>query len=95
MNERDLDRTFIDHGNGFTMINIRLLQLGTNPYDLPSQCEQDFYSQAPSKEGWSYVIKCDTPRRHVNYIVLEEDSIEEDQQEDAEEQVDLLDQEVE
>ena len=39
MNERDLDRTFIDHGNGFTMINIRLLQLGTNPYDLPSQCE--------------------------------------------------------
>jgi hypothetical protein len=29
MNERDPDRTFIEHANGFTMVNTRMFEPGT------------------------------------------------------------------
>ena len=49
MNERDPERTIIEHANGFTMVNTRELELGREPYVLPSQCEQLFYSEVPGK----------------------------------------------
>ena len=36
MNERDPERIFIENANGFTMVNTRALELGTEPYVLPS-----------------------------------------------------------
>ena len=36
LNQRDPDRTIIEHDNGFTMVNTRLFELGTEPYVLPS-----------------------------------------------------------
>ena len=44
LNQNDLDRTVIQHDNGFTMINTRLFEpVGDEPYILPSQCEEFFY----------------------------------------------------
>ena len=43
-NQRDPDRTIIEHDNGFTMVNTRLFEPGTKPYVLLSQCEQVFDS---------------------------------------------------
>ena len=77
MNERDSDRTFIQHSNGFTMVNTRNVELGPKPYVLPSQCEHAFYSEVPSREGWWYVIRYDPRGRLVKYIVAEEYYIEE------------------
>jgi hypothetical protein len=51
MHERDPKRTIIEHDNGFTMVNTREFELGTEPYVLPSQCEQVFYSEVPGKAG--------------------------------------------
>ena len=39
MNEHDPKINVIDHANGFTMVNTRALEPGTEPYVLPSQCE--------------------------------------------------------
>ena len=36
MNEREPKRIVIEHANGFTMINTRILELGIEPYVLPS-----------------------------------------------------------
>jgi hypothetical protein len=45
LNRFDPDRTVIEHANGFTMVNTRALEPRTSePYVLPSQCEQVFYS---------------------------------------------------
>jgi len=44
MNERDPDRTVILHDNGFTMVNTRSFEPGTDHYVVPSQCKQVFYS---------------------------------------------------
>ena len=52
MNERDPERTVIEHVNGFSMVNIRELEPGTKSYVLPSLCEKIFYSEVPGKEGW-------------------------------------------
>jgi hypothetical protein len=60
------------------MVNIRILELGTNIYVLPIQCEQVFYSDVPGKAGWSYVVIYDPRGRLVNYNVEEEDDIEEE-----------------
>jgi len=49
MNEHDLERTVTDHGNGFTMVNTRTLELGTELYVIPSQCEEVFYSDVLGK----------------------------------------------
>jgi hypothetical protein len=40
MHEHDLERTVIEHDNGFTMVNTRTFEPGTETYVLPSQCEQ-------------------------------------------------------
>ena len=65
MHERDPERTVIEHTNGFTMVNTRAFEPGTKPYVLPSQCEQVFYSEVPSKGGWSYVVRYDPRGRPV------------------------------
>ena len=65
MHERDLERTVIEHDNGFTMVNTREFESGTEPYVLPSQCEQVFYSEVPGKAGWSYVVRYDPRGRRV------------------------------
>ena len=43
INECDPERTVIEHANGFTRVNTREIELGTEPYVLPSQCEHVFY----------------------------------------------------
>jgi hypothetical protein len=79
MHERDPERTIIELANGFTMVNTRAFELGTNPYVLPSQCEHVFYSEVPGKAGWSYVVRHDPRGRPVkNNNVEKEDNIEED-----------------
>jgi hypothetical protein len=80
MHGRDPKRTVIDHDNGFTMVNTREFELGTEPYVLPCQCEQVFYSEVPSKVGWSYVVRYDPRGRPVkyNHIVEDEDNNEEE-----------------
>ena len=59
MNECDIERTIIDHSNGFTIANTRALELFTDPYVPPSQCEQVFYLEVPGKAGWSYIVRYD------------------------------------
>jgi hypothetical protein len=44
MNERDPERTIIEHANGFTMVNTRTFEPGTKTYVLPRKCEHVFYS---------------------------------------------------
>ena len=53
MHEHDLQRTIIEHANGFTMVNKREFEPGIEPYVIPSQCEKVFYSEVPGKAGWS------------------------------------------
>ena len=36
MHEHDTERTVIEHANGFTMVNTREFEPGTEPYVLPS-----------------------------------------------------------
>ena len=67
MHEHDPERNFIEHANGFTMLNTRAFELGTEPYVLPSQCEQVFYSEVPDKAGWSYVVRYNPRGRLVKY----------------------------
>ena len=57
LNQCDPDRTIIEHDNGFTMVNTRLFDSGTEPYVPPSQCEQVFYSEVLGKAGWSFVVR--------------------------------------
>jgi hypothetical protein len=80
MHERDLERTVIEHDNGFTMVNTRAFELGTKPYVRPSQCEQVFYSQVPGKVGWSYIVRYDPRGRPVkyNHVADDEDNKEEE-----------------
>jgi hypothetical protein len=69
----DPERTVIEHDNGFTMVNIREFEPGIEPYVLPSQCEKVFYSEVPSKTGWSYVVRYDPRGRPVKYNHVAED----------------------
>ena len=80
LNQRDLDRTIIEHDNGFTMVNTRLFEPGTEPYVLPSQCEQVFYSEVPGKAVWSFVVRHDPRGRSVKYNMEEgnEEGLEEE-----------------
>ena len=73
MNERDHERIVIEHANGFTMFNTWELEPGTQPYVLPSQCEQVFYSKVPGKAGWSYILRYDPRGRSVKYNLVEEE----------------------
>ena len=89
MNQRDPDRIVIEHANGFTMVNTRLLESRTSgPYVLPSQCEHVFYSEAPGRMGWSFVIRHDPRGRLVKYN-LEEDKEGVEEEDDVEDQHDL------
>ena len=67
MNERDPERTNIDHSNGFTLVNTRELEPGIYPYVLPIQCEQVFYSEVSGKAGWSYIVRYDPRGRPFKY----------------------------
>jgi hypothetical protein len=44
MHECDPKIIVIEHANGFTMVYTREFEAGIEPYVLPSQCEQVFYS---------------------------------------------------
>lgn len=90
MNEHDPKRTVIEHANGFTMVSTRMLELGAQPYVLPSQCEYVFSLEVPSKVSWSYVVRYDPRGRPVRYDAVEEDDIEE-KDHDLEEKVDVPD----
>jgi hypothetical protein len=79
MHECDPKRTFIEHANGFTMVNTREFEPGIEPYVLPSQYEKLFYLDVPGKESWSYIVRYDPRGRLVKYNhVEEEDNLEED-----------------
>ena len=61
------------------MANTRELEPGIEPYVIPSQCEQVFYSEVPGKVGWSYIVRYDPRGRPVKYnAVEEEDNVEEE-----------------
>ena len=94
MNQRDLDKTIIEHDNGFTMVNTRLFEPGIDPYVLLSQCEQVFYSEVPSKVGWSFVVRHDPRGRPVKYNLdngNEEGSLEEEDNDEEHNQHELDD----
>jgi hypothetical protein len=99
--EHDPKRTIIEHDNGFNMVNTREFEPGIEPYVLPSQCEQVFYSEVPGKAGWSYVIRYDPRGRPVkyNHVVEDEDNNEEEDhdyvdQEQVDHVVDVSEEEV-
>jgi hypothetical protein len=71
MNECDPEITIIDHENGFTMVDTRTLELGTELYVLPRQCEHVFYLDVSGKVRWSYVVRYDPRERTVKYNVEE------------------------
>ena len=50
------------------------------PYVLPRQCEQVFYSKVPGKVGWSFVVRHDPRGRLVKYNLKEgnEEGLEEE-----------------
>jgi hypothetical protein len=76
------------------MVNKREFELGIEPYVLPSQCDQVFYSKVPSKGGWSYVFRYDPRGRPINYnhVAEDEDNNEEEDHDYAEqEQVVVVD----
>ena len=80
MNQRDPDKTIIEHDNGFTMVNTRLCKPRMEPYVLPRQCEQVFYSEIPGIGVWSFAVRGDPRERLAKYNVQEynEDGIEEE-----------------
>jgi hypothetical protein len=80
MHECNLERTVIEHDNGFTMVNTREFEPVTEPYVLPSQCEKVFYLEVPGKVGWSYVVRYDPREKPVkyNHVVEDEDNNEEE-----------------
>ena len=74
------------------MVNTRLFEPETNPYVLPSQCEQVFYSEVPGKEGWSFVVRHDPRGRPVKYNLddgNEEGSLEEEYDDKEHNQLEL------
>jgi hypothetical protein len=79
MNEHDPERNFIEHDNGFFMVNTRTFEPGTKTYVLPRKSEQVFYLEVSSKAGWSYVVRYDPRGRLVKYNVPEEDDTEEEE----------------
>ena len=76
------------------MVNTRFFEPGTEPYVLPSQCEQVFYSEVPGKVGQSFVVRYDPRGRLVKYNLddgNEEGSLEEDDDDEENDQHELGD----
>ena len=71
LNQRDPEKTIIEHDNGFNMVNTRLFGPRMKPYVLPSQCEHIFYSEVPGRVSWSFVLRHDPRGRPVKYNVEE------------------------
>ena len=67
LNQCDPNRTIIEHDNGFTIVNARLFEPRMDPYVLPIQCELVFYSEVPSRAGWSFVVRHDPRGIPVKY----------------------------
>ena len=78
MNERNPERTIIEHANGFTMVNTRELEPDTKTYVLPIHCEQVIYSEVLGKAGWSYIVIYDPRGRSIEYNAEEEDNAKEE-----------------
>ena len=95
MNERDLDKIVIEHANGFFMINTSLFELGTQPFVLPNQCEQVFYSQVLNKIGQSYVVRYEPRGRPAKHIAPKEVDNEEYKKDYVQDQVAMSNQEFE
>ena len=94
MNQRDPDRTIIEHDNGFTMVNTRLFEPRTEPYVLPSQSEQVFYYGVPGRADWSFVVRHYPRGRLVKYNLddgNEEGSMEEEYDDEEHDQLELAD----
>ena len=53
------------------MVNTSLFDPGMEPHDIPSQCEQVFYSEVPGKVGWSFVMRHDPRGRQIKYNLEE------------------------
>ena len=94
LNQRDRDRTIIEHDNGFTMVNTRLFEQKTEPYVLPIQCEHVFYLEVISKEVWSFFVRHDPRGRPIKYNLddgNEEGSLEEEYEDKEHDQIELDD----
>ena len=64
------------------------------PYVLPIQCEQVFYSEVPGKVGWSFVVWHDPRGWSVKYNLEdgnEEGSLEEEYDDEEHDQLELAD----
>jgi hypothetical protein len=59
------------------MVNTRNAKPGSEPFVLPNQCEQVFYSEVQGRGVWSYVVRYDPSGRSIKYNVVEEDNVEE------------------
>ena len=92
MNECDPKRTVIEHANGFTMVNIRALEPSTDPYVLPSQCEQIFCLDVLGNASWAYIVKYDPRGIPMKYNIVEEEDDDADQEQVA---ADVSDEKVE
>ena len=79
------------------MVNTRVLEPGIEPYVLPIQCEQVFYSEVPSKVGWSFVVRHDPRGRVVKYSLddgNEKGSLEEEYDDEEHDEIELVDEDV-
>ena len=94
MNERDPDRIIIKHASRFTMVNTRSFEAGTDGYVLPSQCEQIFYSEVPSRGDWSFLVRYNPIGSPIKYNVVEEYDIEEDEEVELDIGDDVLEDEI-
>ena len=76
------------------MVKTRLFEPRTDPYVLPSQSEQVFYSAVPGKESQSFIARHDPRERPIKYNLddaNEEGSLEEGYDDEEHDQHELGD----
>ena len=76
------------------MVNTRLFDPGMEPYVLPSQCENLFYSKVPGKVGWSFVVRHNPRGRSIKYNLNngnKQGSLEEEDDDEEHDQHELYD----
>ena len=75
------------------MVSSRLFEPGMEPYVLPSQCEQVFYSEVLGKAGWPFVVRHDPRGRLIKYNLEEgnEEGLEEEDDDEYHNQHELDD----